>query len=134
MGYYIVTKVIHGIAYHYEQRTYRAGGRVRTESHYLGRADRLGLGLDKPMRALPARDLGAGSTRIDQQAARSERAARARRTALVRQLRAMGWWRRTSTAEGRKARAAHMRWRRLHVERVRTVRRLAAPRPSTSHL
>ena len=39
MGWYTVTKRIKGIAYLYRQRTYREGGKVKTESHYLGRAD-----------------------------------------------------------------------------------------------
>jgi hypothetical protein len=36
---YIVIKVIKGRRYRYQQRTYREGRRVRTESRYLGPAD-----------------------------------------------------------------------------------------------
>ena len=36
---YIVIKVIKGRRYRYEQRSYREGGRVRTESLYLGPAE-----------------------------------------------------------------------------------------------
>lgn len=36
MGWYTVTKTIKGRGYIYRQRTYRQGGKVRTESHYVG--------------------------------------------------------------------------------------------------
>ena len=36
MGWYMVTKTINGKQYRYRQRTYREGGNVRTQSHYLG--------------------------------------------------------------------------------------------------
>ena len=38
MGWYTVTKRIKGHAYLYRQRTYRLGGRVHTESQYIGPA------------------------------------------------------------------------------------------------
>jgi len=39
VGWYIVIKTIKGHRYRYRQRTWREGGRVRTESIYLGPAD-----------------------------------------------------------------------------------------------
>ena len=38
MQWYEVTKTIKGRKYRYRQRTYRVGGKVKTESHYLGPA------------------------------------------------------------------------------------------------
>ena len=35
-GMYTVIKIVRGRRYLYEQRTWREGKRVRTESHYLG--------------------------------------------------------------------------------------------------
>ena len=37
MSWYIVVKTIKGHRYRYRQRTWREGGRMRTESVYLGR-------------------------------------------------------------------------------------------------
>lgn len=42
MPWYHVVKTINGRKYHYRQRTYRAGGRVRTESRYVGAIDESG--------------------------------------------------------------------------------------------
>ena len=39
MGWYIVVKTIKGHRYRYRQRTWREGGRVRTESQYVGREE-----------------------------------------------------------------------------------------------
>jgi Nucleotidyl transferase AbiEii toxin, Type IV TA system len=36
VGWYFVTKTINGRRYRYRQRTWREGGKVRTENHYLG--------------------------------------------------------------------------------------------------
>ena len=38
MSYYNVTKTINGISYLYQQRTFREGDKVRTESNYIGPA------------------------------------------------------------------------------------------------
>ena len=42
MGWYTVTKKIKGRPYLYRQRTYRVGGKVHTESHYIGAGDASG--------------------------------------------------------------------------------------------
>ena len=42
MGWYTVTKKIKGRPYLYRQRTYRVGGKVHTESHYIGAGDAAG--------------------------------------------------------------------------------------------
>ena len=56
-GMYIVIKTIKGRQYQYQQRTYREGGRVRTESVYMGpigggiRRQKAGRGVEGFIRA-----------------------------------------------------------------------------------
>ena len=70
MGWYIVVKTIKGNRYRYRQLTWRdENGRVRCESHYLGRAD-AGGSLDNPKdkddaSPRPARDIAGERQLID---------------------------------------------------------------------
>lgn len=54
MGWYRVTKTIGGRAYVYAQRTYREGGKVRTENRYIGPASAAAGTGEAPRSQMPA--------------------------------------------------------------------------------
>ena len=62
MSWYIVVKTIKGHRYRYRQRTWREGGRMRTESVYLGRD--MGTG-PTPSDEKPVSGVGDGAALID---------------------------------------------------------------------
>jgi len=62
VGWYIVIKTIKGHRYRYRQRTWRAGGRMRTESVYLGRDDGAGSGAGKKKPANRSKSLPVDTT------------------------------------------------------------------------
>src|SRR5215218_5729822 len=65
MGWYRVVKTIKGHRYVYEQRTWREGKRVRTESRYIGPADGQGMPSTRGLTLQNASEPGRGDGELD---------------------------------------------------------------------